>query len=255
MGVWLGPRGLPKYKKPPAFTYTGVHELRQRARADGTVDWELVLKSSGVLTFTRVVEAVDVFLVGPGANGATGSAVSTTAVGGKGGNGGEVKTVYRVPVSPRTAYTTVIGAPGGSTSIALRSDCNAVGGAGKTGGDGARAANGNRQAAGNGTPGTLSFDGTVADGSDGRLFWYAVRFGASGGGGGANSPNGTAANPGSSASSNSGAGGAYNSTGAAASLANSGAGGGGGGSNLASGYTYYPGGAGATGIIIIRNAR
>ena len=259
MGVWLGPRGLPKYKRPPLFTFTDNngnplnYEYRERVASDGTVNWEAVFKITGNLLFTRIVPEIEVFMVGPGENGISGSASGSTAVGGRGGNGGEVKNA-RVAVNAGIVYPLRVEAPGGVTS---GFGVTAAGGAGKPGGAGARAADNNRTNAGNGTPGTLSFNGTATDGSDGRLYWYAVRFGASGGGGGARSPNYTIAAAGYEASSNSGDGGLYNAAGKPADLVGSGAGGGGGGSDLGGGqqWNYSAGGAGASGIIIIRNAR
>ena len=46
MGVWLGPRGRPKQKQLPVFTYTGSEPtLYWSTRVDGTVDWEIVCHS------------------------------------------------------------------------------------------------------------------------------------------------------------------------------------------------------------------
>jgi hypothetical protein len=240
----LGPLGASKAKSPPAFTYTGAYELKQSTRSDGTVDWELALTSSGTLTFTRVVDSVDIFLVGPGANGQRGYADSTTAHGGKGGNGGQVKTVYGKAVTAGTSYSIVIGSPGTATSGFSES---ASSGGGKTGGAGATAIGNNRVNAGAGTDGTKSFGGT------GALYYPNYYYGASGGGGGARSANYTIASPGIKGDNGAGDGGSYSNSGGSATR-NSGSGGGGGGYDI-SNYTDQPGGAGGSGIIIIRNAR
>jgi len=260
MGVWLGPRGLDASKRPPVFTYNGetcdgtaymsvpgVFTYRVQAAADGKVNWELAIYYgvNTALRFSRVVNEIDAFYVGPGADGASGTSSGTTAYGGRGGNGGEVKTVSGISISANVDYPITIGS--GSTATSGFGNSAAPGG-GKAGGTGATAADNNPSDAPAVSDGELSFGGTGI-----RQHWTSVKFGAPGGGGGARSANGTIANPAAGGSSNAGSGGAYGNAGAAASLAGSGAGGGGGSYDRATGYNDKPGGAGASGILILRN--
>lgn len=262
MGVWLGPRGKPRYKMPPIFEYNGVRcdgkaymsvdglfTYRVQTAGDGTVNWELAIYSGNRtnLRFSRVVDQIDAFYVGPGAKGESGYAGGTdgkTAYGGRGGAGGETKTVSGIAVSSGVDYPITIGTPGTATSAFGNS---AASGGGYAGGTGSHASNNNPVLGTAGRDGNLSFGGAGI-----RQHWTAVKFGAPGGGGGARSANGTIAAPTSGGSSNAGAGGAYGNDGGDATLAGSGAGGGGGSYDLAGGYDR-PGGDGASGILIIRN--
>lgn len=256
MGVWLGPRGVPKYKKPPAFTYTGNCDIYyDTAGTDGTVNWQIVFLTSGTLRFSRVVPNLDVFLVGHGETGHQGTYSSPFYYGGKGGRGGELKTVRSVPVSAGVDYSIVIPAEGSNTTASFRSDCFARSGnedssIGASGGVGAHVADNNPFAAGSGTQGGLSFGGV--EGEDRSGYYPNYRYGAGGGGGGAGSPGGTHQNGGAGGTNGGGQGGNYNGDGSAASQNNSGSGGGGGGKNA---DVNYLGGAGGPGIVIIRNAR
>lgn len=249
MGVWLGPRGVPKYKKPPAFTYTGSYEYHEdTAGSDGTVNWQIVFLTSGTLRFSRVVENIDVFLVGHGETGHQGYYSSPFFHGGKGGHGGALKTASGVPVSAGINYSIVIPAEGSPTTASFRNDCTAASGGGVDGGAGAYVADNNPFNAVAGSQGGLSFGGN----GDRSGYRPTYRYGASGGGGGAGSPNGTRRNGGGGGTSDGGTGGNYNGDGGSGGNGNSGAGGGGGGKNV---DTEYLGGAGGPGIVIIRNAR
>jgi len=247
MGVWLGPRGLPKYKKPPAFTYTGQYVFNQLPRADGMVDWELAFLTSGTLVFNRVVDSIDVFLVGAGAKGQTGYYDDATYNhhGGKGGNGGQVRNIAGVAVSAGIPYPIVVGS--GSTNTS-GFGATATNGGGKTGSAGASSSS-------NGTAGKVgvtAFNGTA------QLYKPTYRYGASGGGGGCVLSNFVVKSAGGKGADGGGAGGAANSASdvrvGSAGVANSG-GGGGGGAASPNGPAYLAGGNGGSGIIIIRNAR
>lgn len=250
MGVWLGPRGLPKHKKPPVFTYTGQYELFTDTRADGTVDWELVLKTSGILTFSRVVDKVDLFLVGggkPGTSGAYSGSWSTGyARGGAGGTGGERVTQTNVDVQAGVAYAITVGDSNEATS-ALGSTARS--GYGSSGGTGAyeNASSMARDAATAATVGATSFS----------VLWNTSwLFGAGGGGGAAKAGNlgGSASSSG--AATGGGSGGTSSHRGGYDGAANTGSGGGGGYAvNTQSDVDYGTGGAGGSGVVIIRNAR
>jgi len=250
MGVWLGPRGLPKHKKPPAFTYTGQYELLTSTREDGTVDWELVLKTSGTLTFSRVVDTVDMFLVGggkPGTSGTySGAWSSGYARGGNGGDGGECITRYGVGVQAGTAYTITVG-ESNQASSAL--GVTARSGSGSSGGTGAyeNASSMARTAATSAVAGVTSF----------LMLWGVDRKYGPGGGGGAASAGtlgGSASSSG--ASTGGGSGGTSSHRRGYDGAANTGAGGGGGFAiNTQSDVDYGTGGAGGSGIVAFRNAR
>lgn len=251
MGVWLGPRGKPKAKQLPKFTYTGSYERLYTTRQDGTVDWELVLKTSGTLTFQKVVPSVDVFLCGPGANGGSAYHNQSTNqyVGGNGGAGGETASYNAIPVTAGTAYGITVGTTGTATSGFGKS---AASGGGEGGGTGAYT-NNNIESGGNSTPGTqgaLAFGGTT-------LYNNGYRYGAGGGGGGSlnniNFPKYESAG----GASGGGAGGVARreGVGVAGSGAENSGGGGGGGAADRPNWSFNGGGSGGSGIIIIRNAR
>lgn len=243
MVINLGPTGKSKAKMPPSFTYTGRYAYEESTRADGTVDWEIALLSSGTLTFSRVVDSVDAFLVGPGADGQEGyfDNTSNDYHGGRGGSGGETKTVSGISVTAGTGYPAVIGAEGAATGVFGSS---AASGAGKTGGAGG-SISGNGSS---GQDGVLSFNGNGT-----RNYYPNYRYGASGGGGGVKTSAFVNRSPGRGGTNGAGDGGSYDSAGGSAS-ANSGSGGGGGGANV-NGPALHAGGSGNSGIIIIRNAR
>lgn len=244
----FGSPGKSKAKMPPLFTYTGTYRYEESVAEDGTVNWELAFLSSGTLTFQRVVDKIDVFLVGPGANGSDGSHNDSIArsFGGKGGNGGALVTckgTSAISVQAGTQYSITIGTPGNATTGFGKS---AASGGGKTGGAGAYVTD-NVYAgdnAGNGSDGERAFGGST-------LLWNGYKYGASGGGGGVKSAvNYYERSPGTGGTSGAGNGGAQNANGGNA-TANSGSGGGGGGF-----YSWEgSGGSGGSGIIIIRNAR
>lgn len=246
----LGPMGKSRAKMPPQFTYTGSYQYAESVRSDGTVDWEIAFLSSGTLVFQKVVDKIDVFMIGGGAPGSAGSHNDSIArsIGGAGGKGGTRRNLSgnsAVPVTAGTSYILTIGGSGAATS---GFGTTAAGGNGKAGGAGAYVTDGTNSGehAGNGNDGEEAF----GSGST-TLLWNGYKYGAGGGGGGAKAPvTYFARNPGSGGTSGAGDGGAENANGGAA-AANSGSGGGGGGF-----YNWAgSGGAGGSGIIMIRNAR
>lgn len=165
----LGPYGQARDKVPPLFTVTGgTYEYAEETAADGTLNWELALLTgaNATLTFTRVVDYVDAFLVGGGQKG---------QAGGKGGNGGTRLTLSgenKVAVGTDT-YTFTIGGTDEATTIF---DQTAETGGGSAGGTGAGTSRG-------ATKGT---DGEYAFGNEASLLYSGRKYGAGGGGGGYN---------------------------------------------------------------------
>ena len=260
MGVWLGPMGKSKAKSLPKFTFSGSYELRHTTRQDGTVDWELVLKSSGTLTFQRVVPMVDIFLVGGGASGAKAYEYNNGARGGSGGKGGQCVTHTAVSVSCGS-YSIVIGGSGQNTTALGKT---ATGGGGASAGTGAYARTTNW--GGGSYAGTDAGNGTPAFGSGTTLYQNGWKYGPGGGGGDAYARRNyseytsvqSGGAPGNSGRSDVGADGGntshalgYNGA------ANTGAGGGGGfgSKDQAEGDDWSNGGSGGSGIVIIRNHR
>lgn len=291
MGVWLGPRGLPKNKQPPKFTvngvsYDGKHDVddnpafRYWFRTDPEtkiVYWEMAFWQTCDFSFQRVVDEIDLFIVGPGADGGEGQYVGSGIVeGGPGGNGGEVKNFTGQTIRAGDVCRAYIGSPGSDSSTNVTratigqnqyvARCGIGNGPDNgLGGVGGKVADNNPLRVGQpGKPGVLTFGGTVSSDADAawaqekRHIWYPVFFGAGGGGGGArsNGQHPTIVAAGSGGRSNGGTGGTYDQDGKSAAQGedqkNHGAGGGGAG--FSSGYSRIPG-AGCPGVIMIRNAR
>lgn len=249
--------GLNPKKMLPTFTYSGNYEFDYDKLSDGTYNWELALLSGNNtnLVFTQVVDKIDIFIVGSGANGERGRSnedYQNYAIGGKGGNGGEVKTLYNLSTVKNTNCPIYIGSAGNITSIKIGDttySCTSGGREGTTGGNGA-IVYGNAQIASVGVDGT---NGVLAFGSSNTKLRPGYRYAATGGGGGTRNANFYVIRGPGSGGTNAGDGGTYSNSGKSA-KANSGAGGGGGGYDQPS-YNDYPGGAGGSGIIIIRNHR
>ena len=232
----LGCYGQDKSRVPPLFTVTGgTYEYAEETAADGTLNWELALLTgtNATLTFSRVVDYVDVFLVGGGAHGS----------GSNGGNGGTRLTLSgesKVAVG-NSAYTFTIGGNNEATTIF---DQTAESGGGSAGGRGAGAS---RDA-------TKGADGEYAFGNAASLLYSGRKYGAGGGGGGHNyriyryGAAGGETGGGKGGSGGNGADGEVNtgSGGGGRYVDEYGGGSGGGGASS---------GAGGSGIIIIRNAR
>ena len=256
MGVWKGPMGSPvKFIGQDDFTFSGTSQY-----ASSGANWEIAFKASGTLKFKKNPGPIDVFLVGGGQNGEDGykAIISNTSAahGGDGGDGGKVRTVTGKAVSRKTDYQVVIGSAGADSSFW---DLSSASGTAKEGGEGSTAYTYGGSEATKGTDGSLAF------GEAGTLIGGNTLFGASGGGGGsmrgdtyaskapkAGGTTGAGAGGGTSAQ------GGYVASNGGAATANTGAGGGGGGAIIL--YTDYSiikgnGGAGASGIIIIRNHR
>lgn len=237
--------------KLPAYTYTGIAPLLYKD--DETGNWELVFKGTGTITFNKNVN-VEVFAVGGGQPGGTGdgsytSATSAWAEGGKGGNGGATVTGTAQLIKD-TEYTVTVGESGSSTSAF---GVTAASGTGSAGGNGARTPS---RAAENGTSST-----TYAFGDQNTLYAPGTLYGAGGAGAGANA-NGSNLGAGTGGATGGGDGGTDTTSGSTDKIgkpgtANTGAGGGG-GATLAvneNAPTKYAGGAGGSGIVIIRNVR
>ena len=248
---------VPLSKLPPLFTYTGVSTYKESVASDGTVNWELALTSSGTLKFSRVVPEIDAFLVGGGKAGDPGNGNTWDAKGGNGGKGGTCVTHRGLAVSVGEPYTITVGGSGASTSAFEKT---ASSGGGAAGGTGARAVGSSSSQTGS----TAGSAGYYAFGSANTLLWAGYRYGAGGGGGGARNngyPNDLLGKAG--GTSGGGKGGLpsdENPTAGSKGSANSGGGGGGGccyssSEAMHERYGEMPGGAGGSGIVIIRNAR
>lgn len=227
--------GKARNKMPPLFSVTGgTYNYAQSVAADGTVNWELALLSgsNATLNFSRVVDAVDVFLVGGG----------RSAGAGNGANGGQRVTATRVAVSSGTNYSFTVGGSNGSTSIFNRSANSGGGSAGGIGGT---------NASGGSTKGN---DGAYAFGASTSLIFSGRKYGPGGGGGGVNRRVGGYSAGAAGGVTGGGAGSSQTSASGVAGTANTGGGGGGGFYDEYT-YTASAGGAGGSGIIIIRNAR
>ena len=240
----------------PAYTYTGSHQLID----EGNYNWRLKLFTSGTLTFSHLgsgASAVDAFLVGGGGGGA-GSPYGN--YGGGGGGGGYTRTEAKTVAL--TAYSIVIGAGGsagdnssnggaGGTTSAF--GVTASGGMGGPGGHNEFVRGANGGSGGGCSAGVGGSDGSDGGGNPGggigqhtttREFGEASGTLYAGGGGGAgNKDQLDVVFAG-------GAGGGANGGGwGNVAAANTGGGGGG------VGYMRGSGGAGGSGIVVIRNHR
>ncbi len=163
--------------------FTASGGLTYQFYKDEKGTWELVLLTSGTITFNKSLN-VDIWLVGGGANGATGTVDwagdNWNGHGGKGGDGGQC--VYeQVSIEPNTSYSITIGNNTTNTSAFGKT---AISGSGCKGGNGAHCnafANSNGSAASAGT--TSLYYAFYEMGMS--YFYPTVRFGAGGGGGGA----------------------------------------------------------------------
>ena len=230
--------GKSRAKMPPLYTVTdGTYDYAQSVAADGTVNWELALLSgsSATLTFSRVVDQVDVFLVGGGKPGTSDR---------DGGKGGGRVTKLGVAVSAGTPYTFTVGGSNANTTIFEET---AATGGGANGGTGAVLST---QAAA-----TKGGNGAYAFGESTSLLYSGRRYGAGGGGGGYFAGNFTA-NGATGGTTGGGHGGDRSHANAASTGATANTGSGGGGRGWDASYNKsYSAGAGGSGIIIIRNHR
>lgn len=234
--------GLDKTKLPPLYyASTGTPDYAQEVQADGTVNWELAIKKSCTLTFTRVVDAVDVFLVGGGAPGGN----SDGGYGGQGGKGGGRTTQSSVTLNEGTGYAIVIGGSGKATT---GFGYTAATGGGSDGGAGA-----DYRSTLHGKSGS---SGAYAFGSSASLLYSGRKYGPGGGGGGYVQSANNVYNGGDGGTTGGGHGADRSHTAAADSAGTANTGGGGGGACYDAPYnkSYGPG-TGGSGIIIIRNHR
>lgn len=254
----------------PAYTYTGSSTLID----DGNYRWRIKFLTSGTLTFSSLGNgsSIDVFLVGGGGGGAGG-----------GGAGGITSTVQTVSPSAGTAYAIVIGSGAAGQRANTTVDPNATRG-GTTSAFGHSALGGGSGVGGAKGVGTITGSGGSGGGG------YGAGAGGSNGGSGANGiANGGKGWPGGSgqgtttrefgetsgtlyagggaggnfykwtyyetvAGGDGGGGGSAWLHAGSSGAVNTGGGGGGGYYDTSdSGNAKYPGGAGGSGIVVIRN--
>lgn len=93
--------------KFPEFTYTGNYELIDDGLAADkkTRNWRIKFLTSGVLNFTNISSAIDVFLVG---GGGTGGQITDGLM--WGGGGGYTTNQFKVGIGANHDYDIVIGA-------------------------------------------------------------------------------------------------------------------------------------------------
>ena len=236
----------------PEFTYTGDYEIVSDDDQPITVsqgNWKIRFLTSGTLIFTNLngaEDGIDVFLVGGGGSGGSGvwdQGYVQKDIRGGGGAGGYTKTISAIQVALNTRYDIIVGAGGvapinssagvdGGNTSAFSTTAN--------GGGGTQRTNNNGNLGGNG-------------GSGGGNALYA---GATDGGGGTNAGTGQGTTTREFGESD----GKLYATGGsgidkASGAANTGDGGSGGKYADSSGGKIASGGNGASGIVIIRNAR
>lgn len=258
MGIWLGPTGG-KFKGENDFTFSGASQF-----ASSGENWEIALKGSGTFRFKKDPGPVDIFLVGGGDPGLAGHMGDTqvTAVGGDGGAGGACVTL-RGQTLGRAVCTVRIGGSGENTTLtasAIGFSATAEHGAKANGGTGGYSIN---TGGGHDAVNPSNINGSLAFEESGTLIGGSTLFGAGAGAGGASrASDGAIANRSLGGVTGGGAGGDvsywgnYMNAGGRGS-ANTGSGGGG-GSALVLAFDdvrHADGGAGGSGIIIIRNAR
>lgn len=252
----------------PVFTYTGKYEIVDDNNNTLTdlkaKNWKIRFLTSGELTFTNLKGAkkgIDVFLVGGGGKGGSGGNYgSGSGTGGGGGGGGYVINDFFCPSISK--YTiTIGGSAANTTAFGFTAKCGNNGGNGTMSGTSGGAGG---TGSGKGGTGGHRYQSGVNGGKGGNGIYEfeeagALQYGGGGGGGagawtwdaddGYHSAYGTA---GSGGSRGGGAGGTQKGS---AGTANTGGGGGGGGWNGQSYNNTHLGGAGGSGIVIIRNTR
>lgn len=252
MGVWLGPMGG-KVKGGGDVDYTGNGEFY----SDGNGNWEIMLKSSGTLTFKKSPGIVDVFLVGAGNDGSAGSIkydqTHSRAIGGTGGEAGGTATKTVSGLRRNVGYAAKVGVTSGGDMDTEIFD-ESVYGYITPGAEGAWSGEIGVDP-GSGNAGAVT-GGSKAFGESGTHFGGDTMFGVPGGGGAAAvSTNGSAI----AASGNGGTitTGTWTASGGGNAAANTGNGGGGGAGLMKSGRSDASSsyGTGADGCIIIRNHR
>lgn len=233
--------------------FTASNGLTYQYYKDQVDNWELVILTSGTITFNKNFNA-DIWMVGGGNNGGDGWFASGTAQGGDGGNGGQC--LYsQINIQAGVPYNIVIG---GNNSDTTAFDLTARGGQGFKGGNGSYVI-GTMLSRTPGTSGTSSLYYAFYDQGTSH-FYPNVKFGAGGGGGAAcgyhptqyNVPDTGASHSGGTTGGGSGGGFPdYVGSNGSAGTDHYGAGGGGGGA--ARGGVGI-GGTGGTGIIILHSS-
>jgi len=94
--------------KLPEFTYTGTWKWTEQVKNGTVMNWQLDLLTSGKLTFTKVIDEVDIFVLGAGGSGANAGDTSVHVGGTAVGGGGYYKTVEDVAVEKKVTYDIVI---------------------------------------------------------------------------------------------------------------------------------------------------
>ena len=127
----------------PSFIYTGAYEIVNDEDDPITTtsqdNWKIRFLTSGTLTFTKLNGAeagIDVFLVGGGGSGANNGSVND---GGGGGGAGYTKTVNSIIPSINTQYDIVVGS--GATSASRGESTSAFGNTANGGTSGANSEN------------------------------------------------------------------------------------------------------------------
>lgn len=265
--------GIVLWEKPQegmTYTFTGQSELVEAATG-----WELYLLSDGTLTFTSLDGNVDVFLCGGGGSGAKNG---TNYRGGGGGAGGYTTTQKDIQLSANTAYAIVVGDGGaektengrgndGEATTAFGYTANGGNGGrsgtgssgdGGCGGSGGGAGGNSTTASSAATDGAIngadslangSFLGGVGQGTTTQAFAEICgKIYGSGGGGGSGYSSGSSPTYGKNGKGYFGAGDGDSGTGGSGSGIPNRGGGGGGGQSI----TGSTGGAGGSGIVIVR---
>ena len=243
--IYIGVEGKARPCWSSAFDFSYSGNYRFTGSPDG--DWAIAFWSSGTLTIRAMPTAIDVFCCGGGGNGGSGTDWNgyggTHYDGGSGGNGGGCQWKKRVKAG-EGSYSVKVGSRGESSAA-----FDVVGPYG-SGGRGGSHGEYNGSSGGNGEYAFGEADFDVP------YFGAGYRFGAGGGGGASwwrkddgQEPHGQ---PGSGGASGGGRGSYYypGNVGPTDGAENSGGGGGGG-----CGPYHTGGGYGASGVVIIRNAR
>lgn len=251
--------GINPKKMLPEFSYSGNYELKHQKLSNGDYNWELAILSGSNtnLKFTKVVDKIDVFLVGGGANGSSGDSYGQSIYGGSGGKGGQCITKTSISITKNTNYPLTIGGAGSNTT---GFGYTANGGNGANGGTGASMPSIVYPTQGSNA--TSGSNGSYAFGSSTSLFQSGRRYGAGGGAGGvyrvSNNDNSFSFGSSSGGLTGGGTGGSAstNDVNGGNASANTGSGGGGGNARIIKNtYGAGAGGSGGSGIIIIRNHR
>lgn len=151
-----------------AYTYTGDAVFE----GDPTKDWTLTLKTSGTLTITDLGPCrgnVEVFLVGAGGGGSTDWSSIGLGYYGSGAGGGYTKTI-RIKISKSTQYQIVVGQGGAvCTDSGGQGGTTSAFGVSAEGGQGGYRGGRNGGSGGAGTPSTnTGMSGGGQDGGDGQ---------------------------------------------------------------------------------------